>query len=302
MSADVVAAILSAGLGGRWQLHALNASSFCATWRAQRASSNEVLFIKSTPAAQATMLQAEADGLATLAAAGGIRTPELAGCWSDAPADTAVLALQWLDLSTRQPTDFGARLGRHLAALHGAAPAIGDGRFGWSRDNWLGGTPQRNRWSRSGGVAGWIEFWAHERLGAMADRLAATGAAVELIAAVRRVMDSLPGFFDDGHVPRASLIHGDLWSGNWGCLHDGDPVLYDPAVAISDAEAELAMMELFGAPPAGFWPAYREAAGLHEGYARRRGLYQLYHLLNHALLFGGGYAAQAARLAAALLR
>jgi fructosamine-3-kinase len=84
-------------------------------------------------------------------------------------------------------------------------------------------------------------------------------------------------------------------------LADGTPVIYDPAVSCSDAEAELAMMELFGAPPAGFWPAYREAAGLHAGYAARRPLYQLYHLLNHALLFGGSYAAQALRCARSLL-
>jgi protein-ribulosamine 3-kinase len=85
-------------------------------------------------------------------------------------------------------------------------------------------------------------------------------------------------------------------------LADGTPVIYDPAVSCSDAEAELAMMELFGSPPAGFWGAYREAAGLHDGYARRRGLYQLYHLLNHALLFGGGYVRQSMALAQGLLR
>jgi len=106
------------------------------------------------------------------------------------------------------------------------------------------------------------------------------------------VIDALPALFGDGHAPRPSLIHGDLWSGNWGCTADGAPVIFDPAASISDAEAELAMMELFGAPPAGFWPSYREAAGLAPGYAWRRGLYQLYHLLNHELLFGG-YARQA---------
>lgn len=108
------------------------------------------------------------------------------------------------------------------------------------------------------------------------------------------MVDALPRFFDDGHTPSPSLVHGDLWSGNWGMLADGTPAVYDPAVSCSDAECELAMMELFGAPPSGFWPAYREAAGLHAGYGRRRGLY---HLLNHALLFGGGYASQAEALA-----
>jgi len=103
----------------------------------------------------------------------------------------------------------------------------------------------------------------------------------------------MPRLFEDGHTPRPALVHGDLWSGNWGMLADGTPVVYDPAVSYSDAEAELAMMELFGSPPAGFWRSYRP----HEGYARRRPLYQLYHLLNHAVLFGGGYEQQARRAA-----
>jgi fructosamine-3-kinase len=135
----------------------------------------------------------------------------------------------------------------------------------------------------------------------MADWLAARGADSVLIDTLRRLIAVLPSFFDDGHAPRPSLIHGDLWSGNWGGLQGGVPVLYDPVVSVSDAEAELAMMELFGAPPSGFFPAYREAAGLAAGYARRRPLYQLYHLLNHALLFDGGYAHQSLALMNGLL-
>lgn len=122
-----------------------------------------------------------------------------------------------------------------------------------------------------------------------------------LVGAVDDVVAALPTFFADGHAPRPSLIHGDLWSGNWGMLADGTPVIYDPAVSWSDAEAELAMMELFGTPPAGFWPAYRDSAGLHPGYPRRRGLYQLYHLLNHVVLFGGGFRAQALACSRTLL-
>lgn len=122
-----------------------------------------------------------------------------------------------------------------------------------------------------------------------------------LVAAVNEVIAALAAFFADGHVPRASLVHGDLSSGNWGMLADGAPVIYDPAVSWSDAEAELAMMELFGTPPGGFWPAYRDMAGLHPGYQRRRGLYQLYHLLSHTVLFGGSHARQALRCAAHLL-
>ena len=134
----------------------------------------------------------------------------------------------------------------------------------------------------------------------MRDRLAARQAS--LSEAVDAVIQVLPAFFGDGHMPRASLIHGDLWSGNWGMLADGTPVIYDPAVSCSDAEAELAMMELFGQAPPGFSAAYSDAAALHPGYARRRGLYQLYHLLNHAILFGGAYLRQSLELARTLAR
>jgi fructosamine-3-kinase len=279
----MVGNLLSAHLGGAWSVRALGTSPFCETWHADR--DGAALFVKSAPHAHAAVLQAEADGLSALAAARCIRVPTVLGCWDD--GHTAVLAMSWLDFASREPRDFGPRFGAQLGALHRAS-APGDGRFGWHRDNWLGGTPQRNRWNRDRGLDGWIAFVAYERLLAFADGLPAP-----LPAAVRKVVDRLPALFDDGHLPRPSLIHGDLWSGNWGCTADGDPVIYDPAVSVSDAEAELAMMELFGSPPAGFWPAYRAAMPLAAGYERRRAVYQLVHLLNHARLFGGGYARQA---------
>jgi fructosamine-3-kinase len=282
--------LLRARLGGTWTVRALGASSFCDTWRADGAG--DALFVKSAALARADVLQAEADGLAALHAARCIRVPAVIGSWST--SDCALLVLEWLDFSATEPRDFGARFGRQLAALHGAA-APGDGRFGWARDNWLGGTPQRNRWSAQGGLAGWIAFVAQERL-----RAFAAGLPAPLPDAVERVIDALPALFDDGHVPRPSLIHGDLWSGNWGCLGSGDPVIFDPAVSVSDAEAELAMMELFGTPPSGFWAAYRAAAPLAPGYARRKPVYQLVHLLNHARLFGGGYLRQAGALCKAI--
>ncbi|MCW5659021.1 MAG: fructosamine kinase family protein [Burkholderiaceae bacterium] len=282
----MVANRLSARLGGAWKVRALGASSFCDTWRAEGAA--EALFVKSTSQTRADVLQAEADGLAALAATRRIRVPAVAACWND--ADSALLALEWLDFAPQESRGFGARLGHALAALH-HAPAPGDGRFGWSRDNWLGGTPQRNRWSAQGGRDGWIAFVGQQRLLPLAQCLAAP-----LPHAVQQVVSALPSLFDDGHVPRPALIHGDLWSGNWACLRSGEPVIFDPAVSVSDAEAELAMMELFGAPPAGFWPAYCERASLAEGYARRRSVYQLVHLLNHTRLFGGGYARQALAL------
>jgi protein-ribulosamine 3-kinase len=108
----------------------------------------------------------------------------------------------------------------------------------------------------------------------------------------------MPSLFADGYMPRPSLIHGDLWSGNWGMLEDGTPVVFDPCVSYSDREADLAMMELFGSLPAEFWRGY---GAMPAGYSRRKRLYQLYHLLNHAVLFGGGYAQQVLHCARELL-
>ncbi|HEX5686978.1 MAG TPA: fructosamine kinase family protein [Ideonella sp.] len=292
-----LAAALQRALGGPWTVQALGASGFCSTWRA---TGNAQLFVKTLPAADAARLDAEADGLRALAAQGGVAVPAVAHCGVDDGTGMSLLAMQWLDL---RPPDggFGQRLGEALGALHVARPK-GDGCFGWARDNYLGGTLQRNRWSTRGGLSGWLAFYRSERLEALVPRLQSAGAPAELLHAVGAVAAALPRFFEDGHVPRASLIHGDLWSGNWGMRKDGKPVVFDPAVSVSDAEAELAMVELFGTPPVGFWPAWQAVMGAHAGYARRRGLYQLYHLLNHALLFGGAYFGQATMLAQRLLR
>jgi fructosamine-3-kinase len=290
---------LAATFGGSWSVQRLQASGFCATWRAR--GGGQALFVKSLPLAQREVLDAEADSLLALAAVDAIRVPALIRCWGDREAGEAVLAMEWLDLC-RPDEGFGTRFGRALGDLHDARPHEGGGRFGWRRDNLIGPTPQRNRWSKDATTAGWIDFFRGERLQPMRDRLGAHGQFEALAEAVDAVMAMLPEFFADGHAPRASLIHGDLWSGNWGMLSDGTPVIYDPAVSCSDAEAELAMMELFGQPPSGFWNAYTDVLALREGYARRRGLYQLYHLLNHALLFGGGYVLQATDLARYLVR
>ena len=94
------------------------------------------------------------------------------------------------------------------------------------------------------------------------------------------------------HHPQPSLLHGDLWSGNAALLAGGAPVLFDPAVYYGDREADLAMTELFGGFPREFYAAYEAAYPLPAGYELRKHLYNLYHLLNHLNLFGGGYLAQ----------
>ena len=89
------------------------------------------------------------------------------------------------------------------------------------------------------------------------------------------------------------MLHGDLWAGNYGGLSDGTPVIFDPAFYYGDREAELAMTTLFGGFSADFYSAYEEAYALDEGYAVRKQFYNIYHVINHLNLFGGGYHGQA---------
>ena len=116
-----------------------------------------------------------------------------------------------------------------------------------------------------------------------------------------KLMDSLPAFFAD-YTPQPSLLHGDLWSGNHAYLQNGTPTIFDPAIYYGDRECDIAMTELFGGYDTDFYAAYRSAYPLDAGYATRRDLYNLYHILNHANLFGGGYARQAEQMMQKLLR
>jgi protein-ribulosamine 3-kinase len=284
---------ISAVLGDRWELQPLRNSAFCETWQARHGRLK--LFVKSSGRAGAGMLRAEADGLRALAASGCIRVPAVEAL-RDLPGGGAALALEWLDFA-RPDAEFGTRLGYALAALHACPCPLEPPSFGWRTDNYIGATPQRNTPLQPSGRAGWPVFFARSRLAAMRDRL--PGSDLELRDAVDQAIERLPTLFADGYVPRPALIHGDLWQGNWDMLKDGTPVIFDPAVSCSDPQAEIAMMELFGSPPCGFREGYESAGGSWPTPQRLR-LYQLYHLLNHVVLFGGGYAQQALRIARSL--
>jgi fructosamine-3-kinase len=268
---------------GRLAWREQGGSALNATWRLD--APGEAWFVKVNRADRLPMLEAEAAGLAELAACGAVRVPQPLAAGREGAH--AFLVLEWLAFGGG---GHDAALGYALAAMHRhAAP-----RFGWHRDNTIGTTPQQNGWSDD-----WCTFFGERRLAPQAARLA-DGGHGGLAAAVRRVIAALPALLA-GHAPRPSLLHGDLWSGNAGALPNGEPVLFDPAVYYGDREADLAMTELFGGFSADFHSAYRAAWPLDEGYARRRRLYNLYHVLNHANLFGGGYFAQARGMVDTLL-
>ncbi len=245
-------------------------------------------FVKTNRADRLPMFEAEADGLAELAQVGAIRVPR--PVCSGSAGGSAFLVLEHIEFGGGGRGG-AERLGAQLAALH----RNGAERFGWKRDNTIGATPQNNDWNDS-----WVEFWRERRLGYQLALAVKNGAGGKLLHEGEKLFDRLPEFFKD-YRPVPSLLHGDLWGGNAAYDESGAPVIFDPAVYYGDREADLAMTELFGGFPPAFHAAYREAWPLPPGYAVRKTLYNLYHVLNHYNLFGDGYLGQAERMIASLL-
>jgi fructosamine-3-kinase len=237
-------------------------------------------FVKLNDASQLAMFEAEAAGLAALRATRTLRVPE--PLCSGIADDQAYLVMEHIPLRGSPRARSSALAGEQLAALHRTTSET----FGWERDNTIGSTPQPNRPDRD-----WTAFWRDSRLGHQL-RLAETrGYRGRLQERGARLMDRLGDLI--GHAPAASLLHGDLWGGNLGFDPSGEPVIFDPAVYYGDREADLAMTELFGGFGGDFYAAYRAAWPLDPGYSVRKTLYNLYHVLNHLNLFGGGYLSQA---------
>ena len=176
----------------------------------------------------------------------------------------------------------GAALGAALAAQHRVAQE----KFGWAQDNFIGASAQPNGWSDD-----WLSFWREKRLMAQLRLAARNRLPSKMIDRGERLAADCEAFFA-GYTPAKSLLHGDLWGGNASATPDGTPVVFDPAVYVGDRECDLAMTELFGGFPADFHAAYRAAWAVDDGYGARRDFYNLYHVLNHANLFAGGYVGQ----------
>lgn len=247
-------------------------------WRYE--SEREPIFVKAGPATAADMFAAEAAGLAALAHAEAVRVPRvLAG---GIYRDGAFLALEWIELGPATKSS-EALLGEQLAWQHRKTQR----QFGWDRDNTIGSTPQSNSWSTH-----WVGFLRERRLLYQLERAASNGAAAHTIDRGKLLCQLLDAFFSS-YNPAPSLLHGDLWSGNWGADEDGLPVIFDPAVYYGDREADIAMTRLFGGFGHAFYTAYQSTWPLDPASGTRSTLYNLYHVLNHYNLFGGSYLAQA---------
>jgi len=249
-------------------------------------------FLKLNQADKLAMFEAEAAGLHALAAANAIRVP-LPVC-SGAAAGQSWLVTEYIEFGTAEPNSerqFGRQFGRQLADLHRQSSA----QFGWFRDNTIGSTVQYN-----GQIHDWVDFYRERRLRVQFELASRNGFSTSLQTKGERLMESLHVFFTN-YRPKPSLLHGDLWGGNYAFDAAGQAVIFDPAVYDGDREADIAMTELFGGFGADFYAAYNDVWPLDAGYAVRKTLYNLYHILNHANLFGGGYAAQAEHMTDRLL-
>lgn len=239
-----------------------------------KTESGQSFFVKTNNTAPPDMFPREAEGLEALHVEDGPRVPRVYH------AEANYILLENLHPAPRKG-DYWPTFGRQLAALHGHT----NDRFGFPHDNYIGSTPQVNPWTEDG-----YTFFADHRLlyqaqlGRDQRRLSSTDVSrIEVIA--HRLEEWVP--------PQdASLIHGDLWSGNATTDEEGDPAIIDPAAHYGWAEAELAMTSLFGSFPNRFYAAYQEIQPLESGFRDRFPLYNLYHLLNHVNLFGGGYLSQ----------
>lgn len=248
---------LPAGLGPLDNPRPLSGGSICQVWLGNLGDGTRVV-VKQAPYDVAV----EVDGLEALRTAGAPVPDVLA-------AERDVIVLRYVD----GHPDWSA-LGRQVAHLH--RDSAGD-RFGWHADNLLGRAPQHGGWSDD-----WPAFFAERRLRPL---LTAQALPPDARRRIERGLDGPLHVLLGSHTPRASLVHGDLWSGNvvagrW---------LIDPAVWMADRELELAFAHLFGGLPQEFFTAYYEAWPLPTGAEQRRPALQLYHTLIHVWHFGASY-------------
>lgn len=248
--------------------------------------SKHSFFVKMNRQQLAYMFDAESRALEELSQARCIKVPEpvATGIWGH----ESYFIMSWIEFSGKPD---GEMFGCQMAALH----RVTHGQFGFDIDNTIGSTPQLNQWSSD-----WVDFWGKQRLGYQLDLAKSNGFGHRLYDLGLKLKDTMAQFYSH-YQPLPSLLHGDLWSGNWAADEKGLPVIFDPASYYGDREADLAMMELFGHPGQNFFAAYNEHFPLDEGYSVRKNFYNLYHILNHANLFGSSYAIQAENMMESLL-
>ncbi len=237
-------------------------------------------FVKLNDADMLDMFEAECQGLTEIAHSNSITVPKPIG--TGRVDDSAYIVLQSLVFG--QSSKAGMRaLGQQLALMHQSHQT----HYGWKQNNTIGSTPQINS-----PCDNWLDFWQNNRLGYQLELAGQNGYGGPLQKKGDKLMEKMASLFPEGN-PLASLLHGDLWSGNMAILDSAAPVIFDPAVYYGDRETDIAMTELFGGFSDDFYQSYNEHYALNIHYTTRKIFYNTYHILNHLNLFGGGYGQQA---------
>tara|TARA_B100000959_G_C14815949_1_gene555853 strand:+ start:54 stop:917 length:864 start_codon:yes stop_codon:yes gene_type:complete len=241
-------------------------------------SNSASYFAKTNDSSFLPLFEAEAEALREIAETNTIRVP-IPVCHGLASGDRAFLVLEYVEIGSDGPSS-QRQLGQSLARLHQVRKA----RFGWTRDNAIGSTPQPNDPSDD-----WATFYRDQRLLFQFDLAAGKG---KRFRGSDELLERVPELLAD-HEIFPSILHGDLWGGNAACDLNGEPFVFDPATYYGDRETDLAFTEMFGGFSIDFRQSYEDTFPLDVGYPRRKILYNLYHLLNHFNIFGGGYASSA---------
>jgi fructosamine-3-kinase len=230
-------------------------------------------FVKINEKIHLTNFEVEVDGLEHLSNTQLFKVPNF--ICTGLVSNHSFLVLEYINMSQGNEQSW-FHFGQTLAELHKTQTQQ---MYGWQEDNFIGLTPQSNLWQKK-----WSCFFAEQRIGCMLQLLSEKGL---VLANIDTVVESIKSLLT-GHNPKPSMLHGDLWQGNTG-FHKNQPVLFDPAFYFGDRETDLAMTELFGRFPVQFYQGYADIWPLEVDYEYRKPIYQLYHVLNHALLFGGHY-------------
>ena len=246
--------------------------------------------VAKTGGGQAMSFLMEANGLKELQKAEALRVPEVLY------ADEELLLLELIEEGPRR-SDFFDYFGRALARMH----RFTSKNFGFYEDNFIGATPQVNRPAGSE-AEDWTEFYRNKRLRYQYELARKKGYVDRQFEVLFEQLDEGLSDLLRGSEEAPSLLHGDLWAGNYMRDTEGLPVLIDPAVYYGHREAELAMTKLFGGFDASFYQAYKEEWPLKPGYERREAVYTLYHVMNHLNLFGTGYLSHCLQLMRTALR
>jgi len=243
-------------------------------------SNGEALFLKTNSISNEDFFRAEAEGVAAISTTGTIRVPNIHAIGTD--DGYSFLLMEFIERAVPKK-DFWEKLGTGLADMHQADTSsfVTDGKYGLDKDNYIGAGKQKNT-----PKSGWIEFFSECRLRPQFE-LASRYFDGSLIKKTNWLLDNLDRFLYEPEKP--SLLHGDLWAGNFMSDETGQPMLIDPAIYVGCSEADIAMTELFGGFDRKFYNSYFKAMGDIPGYKDRRDLYNLYHLTNHLNLFGSTY-------------